>query len=635
MSDLLRLGHPARGVPSRGPEPGPTAPRHRPLQRLAVAMVVLLALLLGSSALGWVAGASAQEPPPEPAPKRAVIVAGPVHSATSRYRAYAAAIADAAEAKGMKVSRVFHPNATPSRVKRLANGADLFVYAGHGNGWPSPYPPFQEATKNGLGLNPENADKRTTSNVVYKGADWLKANITFAPNAVVILSHLSYASGNASSGMAIPSRSVAVERIDNFANGFLACGARAVFALGWQPGADIVRALHDDDATMDAVFMTRYRSGVNPLNGWVGDRPGTYASVRTPGASIHIDPDDTYGYLRAVSGDLELTTRQWRDAADAPPPDTEPPVIRDVSATQAPVTRATVDAAPPVFTPNGDGLSDSITISHRLSESAFIEVVIGRGDTTVRRYTTWALKGPGRITWDGKKNNGDIAGEGDWTVRLTPTDRAGNAGQPGSTQVRLLNSMKAPAARPAFFHASDGDGLAARSVLRAKLTRAATVSVVIRDEQGKVVRTGMDGVEMEPGTIRFAWDGSDDAGQQLPDGIYTGRIRIARPQGSYGHDVSVRKMPFLMKPSRWTLRRGQSVSIVLDSAEPLRGRPTITAKAPKRDWAKLKVRRVDDDTFKATFKTRKAWARGTIRLRIEATDVEGGSQAKGYRLRLR
>ena len=127
----------------------------------------------------------------------------------------------------MEVSRVFHPNATPSRVKRLANGADLFVYAGHGNGWPSPYPPFQEATKNGFGLNPEDPTSAAPNKVVYKGADWLKANITFAPNAVVILSHLSYASGNASSGMAIPSRSVAVERVDNFANGFLACAAPA------------------------------------------------------------------------------------------------------------------------------------------------------------------------------------------------------------------------------------------------------------------------------------------------------------------------------------------------------------------------------------------------------------------------
>src|SRR5262245_9819075 len=307
MSHPLRPGHrPFRGAPTPG---------RREIRRLVVLLVALASLVLSSTALGFVSSARAQEP--EPAPKRAVIVSGPVHSATFRYRDYAAAIADAAEAQGMQVSRVFYPNATPSRVKRLANGADLFVYAGHGNGWPSPYPPFQETTKDGLGLNPEDPDKRTTSNVVYKGADWLKANITFAPNAVVILTHLSYASGNASSGMPIPTRSIAVERIDNFANGFLACGARVVWALGWQPGADVVKALARDDATMNAIFMTRYRTGVNPLNGWIGANPGLYASERTPGATIHIDPDPRYGYLRAITGDLDFTTREWRNAADA------------------------------------------------------------------------------------------------------------------------------------------------------------------------------------------------------------------------------------------------------------------------------------------------------------------------------
>ncbi len=37
----------------------------------------------------------------------------------------------------MEVVRIFHPNAPAYRVKNLAQGADLFVYVGHGNGWPS------------------------------------------------------------------------------------------------------------------------------------------------------------------------------------------------------------------------------------------------------------------------------------------------------------------------------------------------------------------------------------------------------------------------------------------------------------------------------------------------------------------
>ena len=64
--------------------------------------------------------------------------------------------------------------------------------------------------------------------------------------------------------------------------------------------------------------------------------PGYYPSERVPGATIHIDPDPAYGYLRGITGDLEFTTTEWRDATAAPP-DLEPPVISDVSASQAPV----------------------------------------------------------------------------------------------------------------------------------------------------------------------------------------------------------------------------------------------------------------------------------------------------------
>ncbi len=321
MARGLARAHPWRYMPTHHrtaaqPTRSRGSARRRDAIRLAAVVLAVVALILTSSALNWVSRVSAADE--IPAPKKAVIVSGPVHSLTDRYKDYARAIADAAEAQGMDVRRIFHPNATKARVKKHANGADLFVYVGHGNGWPSPYGPFQEDTKNGLGLNPDDPAKRTTSNVVYKGADWLRANIELAPNAVVILSHLSYASGNASSGMPIPTRDVAVQRVDNFANGFLSIGARVVWALGWQPGADVVDALYEEDATMDAVFMTRYRSGVNPLNGWIGHDPGYYASARIPGATVHIDPDPGYGYLRGITGDLDFTTTEWRDAAALP-----------------------------------------------------------------------------------------------------------------------------------------------------------------------------------------------------------------------------------------------------------------------------------------------------------------------------
>ncbi|MFV2063228.1 MAG: FlgD immunoglobulin-like domain containing protein [Chloroflexota bacterium] len=590
----------------------------------------LLALLLTSSALNWVTTARAAED----GPKRAVIVSGPVGALTTKYKNYAKDIAAAAEAQGMVVKRLLYPNATPKSVKRWANGADLFVYVGHGNGWPSPFPPFQERTKNGIGISPVDPDKRTPYNVLYKGADWLKANIEFAPNAVVILKGLSYASGNASSGMPIPSRSVAIERVDNYANGFLASGARVVWHLGWQLGADVVNALYQEDATMDAVFMTRYREGVNPLNGWIGWKPGYYASQRVPGAEIHIDPDPTYGYLRAVSGDLSFTTTEWRDASSVPE-DTEAPVISDLSAAQAPITVATGDQELPIFTPNGDGLSDSIKIRHTLSEPAFLDVRVMKDGNVVRRMTLWSLRGKGASSWDGRRDDGEYVGEGSFRIAVTPRDRAGNVGETVAVRVKAISALKAPIAMPPLFDPTDGDDLASTTILKAKLIRPGTVSWHVMDSSGAIVRHGLDKVPAQPGPVRFVWDGKDDDGQPLPRGKYTARVRVIRPQGAYGHDIKVRIGPFRLIPSSWSLKRGDSVKLTVVTAEPVKGKVTIVANRKGFKKVKLFVRKINDKKFTARYKTRTVGKAGKLKIRVSSTDKGGGTQTQFFILKLR
>ncbi|CAN5854742.1 hypothetical protein BH23CHL8_BH23CHL8_03700 [soil metagenome] len=593
------------------------------LLRVLLVVASIVALLLTSSALNLVAKARAADEV-----RRAVVVVGPVHERTSRYLEYGRAMALAAEAQGMEVTRIFHPNATPSRVKKHANGAHLFIYAGHGNGWPSPYPPFQERTKNGLGLNPSSGEA-TTSNVNYKGADWLREHIRFAPNAVVILSHLSYASGNASSGMPIPSRSVAVERVDNFANGFLAVGARAVWALGWQPGEDVIAALHREDATMDGIFMTRYRAGTGPHTGWVGWRPALYyESVRTPFAQIHIDPDPTYGYLRAVTGDLAFTTQEWRTGStEVLPPDIDPPVISDVTVKQAAVTVATSDETAPVFTPNGDGLSDSIAVKHTLSEPSYlgIEVVRTGNENVVRRIRKWSPAGRSTTSWDGLRDDGSVAADGTYRVVFTPRDRAGNVGESAAVRVKVLTALKAPKVKPDLFFPNDEDQLAQTTRFIARLIKSGTVSWVVRDASGAVVRTGIDAADLDVGRLAWTWDGRDDAGERLPKGTYQTRVRIARSVGTYGHDVTVHLLPFwLDKPDR-QLRRGQTVGLVITSAEPLKGKPIVKIRQPDKSFRPT-VRKLSDTRFTSSFKVRSGGRNGRVKVIVEGTDKGGGTQ---------
>ena len=137
-----------------------------------------------------------------------MIVVGATHGATAGYRSNA----DAAYAEAIKytshVTKVYSPNATWTKVKAAVKGANIVIYFGHGNGWPSPYtydPKY--TTKDGMGLNADlNGDgKLSDYENKYYGEPYM-AQLALAPNAIVLLHNLCYASGNSEPGGAAPSR---------------------------------------------------------------------------------------------------------------------------------------------------------------------------------------------------------------------------------------------------------------------------------------------------------------------------------------------------------------------------------------------------------------------------------------------
>src|SRR6185295_15471910 len=173
-------------------------------------------------------GAVASPAPASAATIKVVIVVGPAGSNTSDYISHAKKYAAQARGYGAKVTEIYSPYATWSKVKAAAQGANLLVYLGHGNGYPSPYGAFQRLTKDGMGLNATAGNGNY--NVKYWGEYYIDRDIQMAPNAVVILNRLCYASGNSEWGSANPTKSTAIKRVDNYGAGFLRAGAKAVFA---------------------------------------------------------------------------------------------------------------------------------------------------------------------------------------------------------------------------------------------------------------------------------------------------------------------------------------------------------------------------------------------------------------------
>lgn len=260
--------------------------------------VLGLAMLATSLAVG---GLSFGPQPAEAAAKKVVIVVGPVGGNTASFKRSADAAASAARAQGANVTKVYSPNATWARVKAAAKGAHVFVYLGHGNGWPSPYRPFQTRTKNGLGLN--SAAGRGNSNHKYFGERFVATELNLAKGAVVILMRLCYASGNSEPGKAAPSKSVAKERVDNYGAGFLKGGASVVFAEGLGSAKYIFQGLFKSNRTMAEIFWSAPHAVRKYRLSFTGRRSSGVAQM---------DPRKPSTYYRSVVGNLSLKASQWR-----------------------------------------------------------------------------------------------------------------------------------------------------------------------------------------------------------------------------------------------------------------------------------------------------------------------------------
>ena len=300
------------------------------VRALVLALVAGLLAVTPAAALATPSGSSVPTPtldaadyPAALSSAKVVIIVGPVQAKTANYRA----MADEAYAEAIKYSsnvvRVYSPNATWAAVKAELQGANVVLYLGHGNGWPSPYPYDPNfTTRNGFGLNATATSGDSITK--YYGEPYIRNEIRLAPNAVVLLNHLCYAAGSSEPGFPAPTLSVAMQRVDNFASAFLKAGARAVIAEGTGSVNGMIRDLFTTSQTIVDLWRTQYDYNGNELS---------FPSTRSPGYTAYMDPDGTpNGYYRSVVGSPDLRTVDVTGApfSSVPQAITPPPPVGPV-----------------------------------------------------------------------------------------------------------------------------------------------------------------------------------------------------------------------------------------------------------------------------------------------------------------
>ena len=250
-------------------------------------IIGLLAALLGS---GIVVPAAVAAAPPTGVAK-VVLIVGPAGAATDRYRAQAREAAKLARRYTPDVTEIYSPDATWPAVKQALQGASLVVYMGHGNGWPSRYrDELYRPTQNGFGLNPSAGGGDGTHQ--YFGEAKIAESVQLARNAVVLLNHLCYASGNTEPGLPEGSFEEARQRVDNFAAGFIAAGAAAVVAEAYGTPNHMVKTVLAGRSRIETAWRKAPTANGNSF---------AFESLRSSGYVAEMDPENgDSGFHRSI-----------------------------------------------------------------------------------------------------------------------------------------------------------------------------------------------------------------------------------------------------------------------------------------------------------------------------------------------
>lgn len=453
---------------------------------IAGVLAGLLVVGIGWSAAPTPTAAASTDP-------KVVLVVGATHGTTSTYRSYMNVVAATAARYTGNLVKVYSPNATWSKVRAAMQGASIVVYMGHGNGFPSPYSTtLNVSTQNGMGLNAVAGGG--DSNTKYYGERFIGDEVTLAPNAVVILSHLCYASGNSEPGKAEPTLSMAKARIDNFAAGFLRAGARAVIAEGHSDPSWYLEQLFTQRRTIEQIW----RAGPRP-NGNVF----TFPSSRSAGYTAFADPNTRTstgysGYYRSLVTRLvpALTSDQVTGArharTDAHPGSFGAPGAAEVVAPEGVGLFADPGLAPDPAT----GLAPAT-----LQPGTRLRLLAAAGSTP-----------EGTSIFEVATLDGSLGGYAS-TTGLQPRD---------STPPRVWD---VDAGTGALSPDGDGSGDTVKVVARASESVAWRLDVT--DASGtRVARHSATGE-----TAAFTWDGRAD-GRALPDGTYRVTAIATDPWGN-------------------------------------------------------------------------------------------------------
>jgi outer membrane protein OmpA-like peptidoglycan-associated protein/flagellar hook assembly protein FlgD len=184
------------------------------------------------------------------------------------------------------------------------------------------------------------------------------------------------------------------------------------------------------------------------------------------------------------------------------------------------------------FSPNGDGIKDTVTISPQIKVSEGISTyridILDASGKTVRIFEGRGAP-PAQVSWNGRSDGGSLAPEGDYTAKIEVRYVQGN--QPSAVSLSFALDTQAPQAElsaPYTVFSPNGDGRRDSIPFTVNTPGNDEWEALITDAKGQTIRrwtwTGR--------APALNWDGTDQAGNKTPDGTFHLALRSTDAAGN-------------------------------------------------------------------------------------------------------
>jgi len=257
----------------------------------------------------------------------------------------------------------------------------------------------------------------------------------------------------------------------------------------------------------------------------------------------------TSAVVRTASGSGSAISYVWdgRDGSNVVQPDGVYTLRVDVTVgtgTAQKSATSTLDNTPPSLAIATPAVNDVLSNVYRNGAT----LVVPTGNVLDTNLKDWVLRaglGANPSSWNqlgggttGQVSNGNLGAwetantaNGDWSLRLSATDKAGNAAQVSNFPVKQGNFSVAISAHQ--FNVTN-QTLTYTSTVPFALTE----TLVVKNEAGSVVRTLVNGVLRAAGTYPDAFNGRNDSNVVLPDGPYFYVATVTDGTNTFTWDLS-------------------------------------------------------------------------------------------------